>query len=112
VGVAETGGPGVAEALASLPGVLRVDATPVDGRVRVQLEASGESELRPVIFGLARERSWVLWELHREHASLEQLFRELTREGAGVEGAGAVTVVDPRDPPAVLDAGAEGDTTR
>jgi ABC-2 type transport system ATP-binding protein len=76
--VAEIEGEGVAEALGSLPGIQRLDATPVDGRLRVQLEASGE-ELRPMIFGLARERSWVLWELHREHASLEQLFRELTR---------------------------------
>jgi len=82
--VAEIEGEGVEEALASLPGVQRVDAAATDGRLRVQLEASGEGELRPVIFGLARERSWVLWELHREHASLEQLFRELTREGAGV----------------------------
>jgi ABC-2 type transport system ATP-binding protein len=83
--VAEIEGQDVAEALATLPGVQRVHTAPADGRLRVQLEAAGDTELRPVIFGLARERSWVLWELHREHASLEQLFRELTREGTDGE---------------------------
>jgi ABC-2 type transport system ATP-binding protein len=83
---AEIDGNGVAEALSSLPGVQRVDTAPVDGRLRVQLEAAADGELRPAIFGLARERSWTLWELHREHASLEQLFRELTREGGVATG--------------------------
>jgi hypothetical protein len=63
--------------------------------VRVTLDAGDEVELRPAIFGMARERGWTLWELHRERASLEQLFRSLTAEGptggAPVEeGAGAL----------------------
>jgi hypothetical protein len=31
---------------------------------------------------MARDRGWTLWELHRERASLEQVFRRLTAEGA------------------------------
>ena len=31
-------------------------------------------------FALARDRGWTLWELHREKASLEELFRNLTAD--------------------------------
>ena len=45
-----------------------------------------ERELRPEIFRLATERGWVLWELHRERATLEQVFRELTMDDGGEHG--------------------------
>jgi ABC-2 type transport system ATP-binding protein len=93
--VVEAEGSGVAESLATLGGVTSHSSEPVDGRVRVTLDAGEGLELRPAIFGLARERGWTLWELHRERASLEQLFRSLTAEGAG------------ESPPAAGDAGAE-----
>lgn len=88
--VVEAAGDGVAAALAKLPGVASHRVESVDGRVRVQLQVTGDEELRPRIFGLARERGWTLWELYRERASLEQLFRELTAPGEeGGEEAGA-----------------------
>ena len=74
----EAEGDGVAEALGRLPGVDSHSAEQVDGRTRVQLMVTGSDELRPEIFRMANERRWVLWELHRGQASLEQLFRELT----------------------------------
>ena len=67
-------------ALVDLDGVLGHSAEAVDGRVRVSLEVSGEHELRPTIFSLAKERGWTLWELHRERVSLEQVFHDLTQE--------------------------------
>ena len=73
-------------ALADLDGVLGHSAEAVDGRVRVSLEVSGENELRPTIFSLAKERGWTLWELHRERVSLEQVFHDLTQESG--EGSG------------------------
>jgi len=77
----EAEGHGVVEALAALPGVDRHESEPVDGRVRVRLAARGDAEeLRPRIFGLARDHGWTLWELHRERASLEDVFRQLTAE--------------------------------
>jgi ABC-2 type transport system ATP-binding protein len=88
--VVEAEGEGVATALADLPGVSAHEALQVDGRTRVSLDAAGDAELRPEIFGLARDRGWTLWELHRERASLEQLFRDLTSEPAEVSApAGA-----------------------
>ena len=93
--VVEAEGQGVAEALAALGGVTAHTAEPVNGRVRVQLEAGDEGELRPEIFRMARDRGWTLWELHRERASLEQLFRRLTAESP-----------HPQEEPAAGEAGA------
>ncbi len=76
----EAAGDGVAEALARLPGVDSHTAEQVEGRTRVQLSVSGSEELRPEISRMANEHQWVLWELHRGQASLEQLFRELTAD--------------------------------
>ncbi len=81
----EAEGQGVAETLRGLPGVTDHSSEPVDGRVRVSLEAEGDRELRPEIFRLATERGWVLWELARERATLEELFHELTMEPRGEE---------------------------
>ncbi|MGW8264915.1 MAG: ATP-binding cassette domain-containing protein [Longimicrobiales bacterium] len=78
--VVEAQGEGIAEALASLHGVKGHEATSVEGRTRVSLEGGGDQELRPEIFAMAREKGWVLWELHRERASLEDVFRQLTSE--------------------------------
>ena len=81
--VVEAEGDGVADALASLPGVSGHRSEPIEGRVRVRLDSGDASELRPEIFAMARDRGWTLWELHREEASLEQLFRSLTADVPG-----------------------------
>ncbi len=87
--VVEAEGNGVAESLGSLRGVISHSAELVTGRVRVTLEAGDEAELRPEIFAMARDRGWTLWELHRERASLEQIFRSLTVEGPDAESSEA-----------------------
>ena len=46
----------------------------------MHVEATEGQELRPEISRLAADRGWVLWELRREQASLEQLFHELTMD--------------------------------
>jgi len=76
--VVEAAGEGVAEALGDLPGVESHTAESVEDRTRVRLSVAGEAELRPEIFRMANDKQWVLWELHREKATLEQIFRELT----------------------------------
>ena len=83
--VVEAEGSGVAESLGSLRGVTAHRAQAVDGRTRVTLDAGDERELRPEIFAMARDRGWTLWELHRERASLEQMFRSLTAAGVAAE---------------------------
>lgn len=78
------GADGAATALAAIPGVEAVEGPEpaAEGRRRFRLVARHEAEIRPRIFELARDRRWVLWELHQEAADLESLFRELTREEA------------------------------
>ena len=79
----EAEGPGVADSLGRLPGVDSHTSEEIEGRTRVRLSVTGRGELRPEIFRMATEKQWVLWELHREKATLEQIFRELTAEAAG-----------------------------
>ena len=85
--VIEAEGDGIGSSLATLPGVARHAEEPVEQRVRVRLEAAGDVDLRPLVFSMARERGWTLWELHRERASLEEVFRHLTTGAAQGEGA-------------------------
>ena len=69
----------VREVLAALPGVRDVAVEPArDGRVAATISADAQPDLRPEIFRLARDRDWVLYELHQEAGSLEDLFRGLT----------------------------------
>jgi ABC-2 type transport system ATP-binding protein len=76
----EMQGDGVADALRHLGGVREVDARrAADGRVAFTLTADGGTDVRPLIFDLARTNGWTLYELHQETASLEHLFRQLTQ---------------------------------
>jgi ABC-2 type transport system ATP-binding protein len=95
--VVEAEGSGVAESLSGLRGVIAQSSEPVSDRVRVTIEAGDEHELRPAIFAMARDRGWTLWELHRERASLEQLFRSLTTEAPATEVEGEAPADEPSE---------------
>ena len=88
--VVEAQGTGSTETLSGLSGVSGHTVEEVEGRIRVVHEAKTEEDLRPKIFSVARDNSWVLWELYRERASLEQVFRDLTSEGLEEEDAQVV----------------------
>ena len=78
----EVEGDGVADALASLDGVSEVVPLEAarDGRTVVMVTSASSRDLRPDIFGVARDRGWTLFELHQEAASLEELFLQLTAD--------------------------------
>jgi ABC-2 type transport system ATP-binding protein len=77
----EVEGNEVETALKGLPNVTAVERQePVDGRKRYRVAISGDEDIRPEIFHLARKRDWVLWELHEERARLEDIFHALTTE--------------------------------
>lgn len=59
------------------------DQTTRDGVSRVSLEYPTGQDLREQIFNYAVEESWVLLEMSRKHAQLEDLFRSLTVEKGG-----------------------------
>lgn len=88
--IVEVQGTGVIETLSGMPGVSGHTAQEVEGRIRITLEAITGDDLRPKIFSVARDNNWMLWELHREQASLEQVFRDLTSEGSDAENARSV----------------------
>ncbi|MHB1327434.1 MAG: hypothetical protein ACYC2K_04455, partial [Gemmatimonadales bacterium] len=61
-------------------------AESVEGRVRIRLVSDHPDDLRPLLSRVAIERGWVLWELYRERATVEQLFQTLTSEGSALLG--------------------------
>ncbi len=88
----EVAGANVEARLAQLDGVRDVEVQGgVEGRVRASVSASGDTDLRPRIFEMAKREGWTLFELHQETGSLEDLFRQLTGAGAdpGPEAAEA-----------------------
>lgn len=74
----EAAGSQVENRLAGLQGVRGVERRESsNGRVKLSITAVGE-DIRPRIFELAKSEGWVLYELHQEAGSLEDLFRQLT----------------------------------
>lgn len=73
------------ERLDNLTGLEREDD--IGERKRFLLSFAGEDDPRPVVFNLAKERDWVLWELREAEAKLQDVFRALTigREEADAE---------------------------
>ena len=68
-------------AFVKLPGVRETVLTGVrDGVTDITLSCATEEDLRPVVYGIIRQRDWPLLEFHRETRSLENIFRELTKE--------------------------------
>jgi ABC-2 type transport system ATP-binding protein len=67
--------------LDSIPGVEQVaQAEDTDGAVRVKVTCQTRSALRADIYRKIRETDWILLELHQETQTLENIFRELTKE--------------------------------
>ena len=76
----EAAGDGVVEVLGSMDGVQHVvPARAGEGRAAVTVSAAVSADIRPAIFKEAKRRGWILYELHQETQSLEDLFRQLTR---------------------------------
>ena len=79
----EVEGNDVEKSLSSLKGVADIERSdPVDGRKRYTITADDhETDLRPEIFRLAKQRDWVLWELREDRARMEDVFYSLTSPG-------------------------------
>jgi ABC-2 type transport system ATP-binding protein len=77
----EASGNQLEDRLGSLEGVRNVERREAtNGRVKFSVTA-GE-DVRSRIFELAKSEGWVLYELHQEAGSLEDLFRQLTAKEA------------------------------
>ena len=80
----EVEGAEVERALESMDGVSDIERSdPIDGRKRYTITATDhETDLRPEIFRLAKQRDWVLWELREDRARMEDVFYSLTAPGS------------------------------
>lgn len=87
----EAAGTNVERRLRTLDGVRDVNVQEAaGGRVRVSVAGSGEADLRPRIFEMAKVEGWTLYELHQEVGSLEELFRDLTTNDGAAVGAASL----------------------
>ena len=76
----EAKGKGVKKGLESIGGVASVRQDPVDSHhQRYVVSVDSDLDLRPEIFKYAASHEWELYELHEERASLEEVFRSLTK---------------------------------
>ncbi len=67
--------------LQSVAGVAGVESHSESGdQVRLALTLSGEDDVRPRVYETIRRQEWVLLEFHQQRRTLEDVFRELTRE--------------------------------
>jgi len=68
-----------AEVLGALPGVIAVETTSGENG-RYRLECTKGADPRQPVFEAAKQRDWILLELAREQASLEDIFVRLTTQ--------------------------------
>jgi ABC-2 type transport system ATP-binding protein len=71
----------VRKTLLGIPGldnIKRVSET--DALLNVNLSYPSSTDLRPEVYRRIKETDWVLLEFHQETQSLENIFRELTKE--------------------------------
>jgi ABC-2 type transport system ATP-binding protein len=67
--------------LAAVPGVARVEVLePTDGTIRLVLTCDASRDPRADLYRRIRQTDWTLLEFHQETLSLEEIFRELTKE--------------------------------
>jgi len=80
--IAEMRGPRdeVEKGVSALAGVQSVEATSVDGWVRLAVSPKPDHDVREDIFNLTASKGWSLREIRREGASLEDFFVKVTAE--------------------------------
>ncbi len=72
----------VQQELAAVPGVTRLDLLdPVNGAIRLVLSCDASRDPRADLYHRIRQTNWTLLEFHQETLRLEDVFRELTKEG-------------------------------
>ena len=87
--VAEIAAPleALCECFAQMAEVEHYDVSPADGEFfRCSVTPSNGSDLRPLIFAMAKERGWYLRELTRNRHSLEDIYVKVTRPPEEEEG--------------------------
>jgi len=75
--ILQAGVPEAAAALRALPGVRSAEPLSTADGPGYRIHAAGKVDLRPAVYGLARDQGWPLKELRRDVRTLEAAFNEL-----------------------------------
>jgi ABC-2 type transport system ATP-binding protein len=68
------------ECWAQMPEIENFDVSPADGEyLHCELTPHNGTDLRPLIYSIARDRGWSLRELTRNRRSLEDIYVQITR---------------------------------
>jgi ABC-2 type transport system ATP-binding protein len=79
ISIRAAGVDGLVEGLSQVPGVASVEILDAEGeRVRLRVFPVGNASLAAPVSQLAREKAWVVEELHVERGRLDEVFREIT----------------------------------
>jgi len=109
---ADSGAPGVLEALGAVPGVAAAREAEAEGEasatVRASLECAPGQDPREEIFRLAVARGWVLLGLTRRQLSLEDIFVNLTTREAEPSEGSSMASIGMETPPGVEGGGEAG----
>ena len=72
----------VQKAISATEGVLRVEKSGLDEEniVNIRVSYEGGMDLREKIYHVIKGTSWVIMDFHQESLTLENIFRELTKE--------------------------------
>ena len=71
-------GQGVTQAISDMDNVEAIEDKTSDHRQELTLISKQKGDIRPLIFALAKEKGWTLYELHEASVSFEDIFRTLT----------------------------------
>ena len=69
--------PGARQALLAIPNVDQVETAPVAEGQEYRIRGANGADLRPAVYGMARDKGWALCELRRDVRTLETVFNEL-----------------------------------
>ena len=78
--ISSTDDKAVVQAIKSIHGVTGVDVAKADGWCKVVVSCNGQADRREELYRLAVQKGWNVRELHRQIASLEDFFVQITYE--------------------------------
>ena len=71
----------VSKKLGELESIGRIEiSTDTPGRIRIQIWPTEGTDIRPQVYALIKSTDWVLLDFHQESQTLENIFRQLTKE--------------------------------
>ena len=65
----------------NIPEITNINCATKDENLQVEIQYLAKNDIRENIYLQVKKENWILLEMHRKHASLEEIFRNLTSNG-------------------------------